>query len=150
MNGEPSGTSGCVVDASIVAKWYLRDEEFLPQADALLDNFLTGVEMLASPHFARYELANAVTRAVRLDRISGDDAASAVRDFAGLQIARELDSDSRLAAAASLAGQFGVSFYDALYLALAEELNLRLVTADRQFYERVAPGPIAVAYIDEL
>jgi predicted nucleic acid-binding protein len=67
-----------------------------------------------------------------------------------LRIARELDNDTRLAEATLLAGQFGVSFYDALYLALAAELEMRLVTADRQFHDRVVAGPVVVTYIGEL
>jgi predicted nucleic acid-binding protein len=150
LNVGPTATSGWVVDASVLVKWYLPDEQFLDQADALLAGYLRGQEALASPHFARYELASAVTRAARLGRISQDDALSALSDFAGLQIAQEHDGDARLAAATSWAVQLDVSCYDALYLALAEELGLRLVTADSRFQRRAALQTTAVSHIGDV
>jgi predicted nucleic acid-binding protein len=139
-----------VVDVSVVAKWYLRDEQLIDQAMALLETYRAGAEALICPHFARYELANAVARAARLGRISTEDAVAAVRDFTELGIADETDADDRLMAAASLADRFRVSLYDALYLALADESNVRLVTADRQLCDRTAGAAMAVTHLADL
>lgn len=110
----------------------------------------TGAEVLMSPHFARYELANAVTRAAKAGRISGDDASAAMTDFAELAIADEVDRDDRLSAAALLARRFRISFYDALYLALAQELDARLVTADRELCERTEEAAMTVTHLADL
>ena len=75
---------------------------------------------------------------------------AAVRAFAGLDIAWEADSDSRLLAAGSLARRFGISFYDALYVALGDELGMPLVTADRDLYEHIASGPLVVTFIEDI
>ena len=141
---------GWVVDASVVAKWYLRDEESVEQADRLLDRYLDGQEYLTTPHLTRYELANAVYRASRLGRIDEAAAQLAVTGFSQLGLTQPLDDDARLNASTRLARRFGVSFYDALYLALAEELGLRMITADAALYERVAPELPHVALIQDL
>ena len=138
MNAEPSAISDWVVDASVVAKWYLKDEEFVGQADRLLDRYLDGTTTLTTPHFTRYELANAVTRAARNGRVTTDEAGAALLDFSGLGLAQEADNDGLLASALRIATRFGVSFYDALYLALAEELQAGLITADVPLFSRVS------------
>ena len=53
-----------------------------------------------------------------------------------------------LVAAQSLAFQYGCAFYDGLYLALAERLNLRLITADRKFYDLVSVHPLVLWITD--
>lgn len=40
--------------------------------------------------------------------------------------------------------QYGCALYDALYLALAQRFRLRLITADRDFYQRVRSLPAVV------
>jgi predicted nucleic acid-binding protein len=45
-----------VVDASVAAKWYLRDETDVEQADLLLTRFTTGELVLVAPEQIRYEI----------------------------------------------------------------------------------------------
>jgi predicted nucleic acid-binding protein len=49
-------TEALVVDASVVAKWYLRDETDVEQADLLLTRFTTGELVLVAPEQIRYEI----------------------------------------------------------------------------------------------
>lgn len=116
----------------------MRDEEYVDQADGVLDRFLDGSDVVTAPCFIRYDLTNALLRAARDGRISRDTAERAVQRFAGLTIAQPSDPDERIAAAAQLAFGIGITFYDALYVALARELTLRVVTADVLLHERVA------------
>jgi predicted nucleic acid-binding protein len=139
-----------IVDASVFAKWYLADEQLIGQAMALLDMYRMGTEALVCPHYARYELASTVSRAARLGRISRDDALAAMSDFAELAIADRIDRDERVSRAVTLALQYGLSFYDALYLALAEELNARLVTADLDICDRTKESDISVMHLSAL
>jgi hypothetical protein len=45
-----------VVDASVAAKWYLRDETDVEHADLLLTRFTTGELVLVAPEQIRYEI----------------------------------------------------------------------------------------------
>lgn len=139
-----------IVDASVFSKWYLRDEQLADRAMVLLQRYQAGEEALLCPHFARYELASAVTKAANLGRISRDDSSAAMNDFTALGITVGFDSDERLSAAATLASQHGLSFYDALYLALAGEFNARLVTADNEVHSRTQEAMVEVVHLSDL
>jgi predicted nucleic acid-binding protein len=126
-----------VVDASVAAKWYLRDEEHTAPSLALLRSYQHGATALTAPHFIRYEVARSLLRAGLEARLSEEDARRQLEHFVGLGIHMEEDPDSRLFAAQALSRSLRVGFYDALYLALAEEAGFRFVTADGELYRRV-------------
>jgi predicted nucleic acid-binding protein len=62
----------------------------------------------------------------------------------------EVDPDSRLLAADALSRGLRIGFYDALYVALAEESGFRFVTADAQLHNRVHADLPYVAWIGDL
>jgi predicted nucleic acid-binding protein len=112
---------------------------------------LDGIERVTAPGFLRYELTNSLLRAVRNNRIDDDAAARALRRFAALNIAESHDPNERITAAFELAYGMGISFYDALYVALAEELSYSVVTADVVLRERVeAFLPSTVVAIEDV
>lgn len=139
-----------VVDASVAAKWYLRDESHTAPSVALLDSYQRGVTPLSAPHFIRYEIARSLLRAGREMRLTQEDARRQMEHFFGLGIHMDVDPDSRLMAADVLSRGLRISFYDALYVALAQELGCRFVTADVQLYDRVHADLPYVAWIGDL
>ena len=52
-----------------------------------------------------------------------------------------MSSDELIVSAYPLVYRYRCSFYDALYVALALDLNLPLITADRKLFERVRELP---------
>ena len=77
-----------VIDASVVLKWRLRDEEATDKADALLDDFLAGNMLLLAPTLLDYEIANALRMAVIRQRLNEQEAFTALRDFSRYTITR--------------------------------------------------------------
>ena len=77
-----------VIDVSVVLKWCLRDEEATPQADALREDSLAGDFVLLTPTLFDYEIANALRVAITRQRLSEQDAAVALADFAQYAIVR--------------------------------------------------------------
>ena len=73
-----------------------------------------------------------------------------MNDFTALGITVGFDGDERLSAAATLAWQHGLSFYDAVYLALAGEFNAPLVTADNEFHSRTREALVEVIHLSDL
>lgn len=126
-----------IVDASVATKWYLRDEKDTSKADAILHGHVEGTAPLLAPQIIRYEVTNSLLRAVRNNRIDQVYALRATRRFHALRIVEASDSEERLALAVELAYGMGISFYDAVYVALAEELGQQVVTANRVLYDRV-------------
>ena len=124
--------SAVVVDASVVLKWQLEDEEAVAQAIALRNDFLIhGRIDLAAPSLLVYEVTNGMLTATRQGRVS--------RDQAEEGLANLLASGVRLMAADpskifSLSLLWKISAYDGTYLATAEKLDSEVWTGDRAFY----------------
>lgn len=126
-----------IVDASVPLKWHLRDEQYVPQADALFRAFTLGEAELLAPSFIRYEVANALLVASKRGRIGLEVAQEQLQDFLALAIHQAVDEDNLVTSAMGLASSLDVTVYDALYLALADQPESALVTADRPFYDKV-------------
>jgi predicted nucleic acid-binding protein len=138
-----------VVDASVAVKWLLRDEAHLAEADHLLDLSDTGNIMLLAPQQLDVEVGSSLRKDVLSRRLSPDTGARLfdawLNSFrARLRFAANLPLLSR-AYSRSLA--LGVTLFDALYQALAEEVEAELVVAD----DRLLRSPAAaLSYVRSL
>ena len=75
----PQESKLVVVDASVVLKWQLDDEEYIPQATALRNDFyaLSVIKAIA-PHLLIYEVINGIVTATRRKRLDSDKALDAM------------------------------------------------------------------------
>lgn len=140
-----SDAEAAVVDASVAVKWHLTDEEDADKAADLLAQFVRGQIVLVAPDQIRYEVPSAIAAATlgRRPRLTPGQGRDAVEEFLALGV-RTIGDQELILAAYSLVHQYGCAFYDALYLALAQRLQLSLVTADRKLYQRVGYLPEVV------
>lgn len=114
-----------VVDASVIVKWYLTDEEAADRAASLYDHYYRGVIALSAPPLITYEVARAIHRGYRQRRISIDDATRSLADLADLN--QQLFHEPEIIAAAyRIAEEYRCNSYGACYLARAEFLGLPL------------------------
>lgn len=117
-----------VVDASVAVKWYLP-EIHSQQATTLLipDNTLWAPDLI----FA--EVGNVCWKRVQRQELDRMYASALVQDF--LSSPLRIESHSALLEPAwEIAVEQGRSVYDCLYLALANQIDVPLVTADLRFY----------------
>jgi predicted nucleic acid-binding protein len=131
-----------VVDASVAVKWHLEGEDDNEQATLLLTRFSQGSILLVAPEQIRFEVPSAITAATlgKQPRLSQEEGKAAIDEFLALGL-KTVGSDAVILAAYPLVQQYGCSFYDALYVALALDLALPLITADRKLYERIKELP---------
>lgn len=124
-----------VVDASVVLKWALPEPGRV-RAAALLDDYEAQRAHLLSPPTLMHEVASGLAKRFRQKHLNEQEAASA---FAFIRDRLPLTAGTgRLAETAfDFALQHHVSYWDALYLALAIEYRCDLVTADTRF-QRIA------------
>lgn len=117
-----------VLDASVAAKWFTRQEEAdREKALALRELHRTRRCRLVMPEFALLEILNAVRYSSRAEE---EDAVSALVSLRDLQLQMEpLDWDL-LRRAITIAWRYRVTLYDAAYVALAENLGFPFLTAD--------------------
>lgn len=128
-----------VVDASVATKWSLRDEPDVAHADRVLHDFEQGRTNLAAPRQIRYEVPSAIRNAVRTRRATPAEAKDMVTDFLTVRLFT-VETDDLIAAGLDQALRFGCSFYDGLYLALAETLDCPFVFADRRLRNGLGLG----------
>ncbi|MFZ2446610.1 MAG: type II toxin-antitoxin system VapC family toxin [Syntrophobacteraceae bacterium] len=118
-----------VVDASVILKWVLGDEREPDQNKAmdLLDAWVGGRADLLAPSLWEYEVGNF------LGRRFPDQAFEKMALIVNLKFSSISLTESMHRLCFDWMARHGVTFYDACYLALAEETKSILVTADAKF-----------------
>lgn len=131
-----------VVDACVAAKWYLLDETDVDRALLLLDSFDRGQTRLAAPDSIRLEVASSITAATRgrEPRLTQAEGRAAIAAFLvlGLETAA---TETLIAAAYDLVLRYDCAIYDAIYLALAQQIDLPFITADYKLYRKIRDLP---------
>ena len=138
-----------VVDASIVVKWLITEEDS-PVALAALKSWRTEGTRLSAPYFMLAEVTNVLHRHVRGGDLSLDVAFGLLDRLLTLEIQlHETDHlHHRALELASLINQGAA--YDSHYLALAETLDCDLWTADRRLQRTAGPLTPNVHWLGEL
>jgi len=126
-----------VVDASVILKWYLPDEEFGEKALIVLRKHVSEEIELLAPTILRYEVLNALVVAERMGRIEKEVTEKSVNAFLKLGIGF-LDPFGDYANVLSVARSFNRSVYDAAYLSLAMKNKTDFVTGDKRLYNAVS------------
>lgn len=125
-----------VVDASVALKWQFRDEDETEQAVAMLQDYEAGKIGFVVPWLFYFEIANAVHIAVLRKRIAEEDGNQVIRDILDIPLTATV-SIELVADSYKLARKNNISFYDAVYLSLAEDKQALLYTGDRKFFNAV-------------
>lgn len=128
-----------VVDASVLVEYLAGGEH----AEVARRRILNAGEELWAPHLVDAEVGHVLRRAVMVEELSAAGARDALDDLADMPLKR-----------ASHVGLLGrawalrsnMTFYDALYVALAERLDMAIVTLDA----RLATAPGIRAPVDVL
>lgn len=125
-----------VVDASIVGRWYLANPPFVDEALQIRDAYQVGRIALLAPANFRYEVCGAIHSAVATRQLRAEQVRSRLEAFLNLPIVL-IESSDLILNAHRLSIRYSTSFYDSLYLALAEQLQVPFVHADRRLRESV-------------
>lgn len=125
-----------VVDSSIILKWIIsHKEDWLDQADLLLKNFKEGKINLAAPVLAKYEVANAI----RFKSYSNSEKIDFMKHFLRIPLKYYQISSTQSVRAMVLANDCQITYYDAVFMELAQRLKAVLVTANPK-HQRDFPG----------
>lgn len=138
-----------ILDASVAAKWFLLDEDLVPEAKAVRTSMLQQRVGMIAPPILWTELAHAVIRAVRRDRLQHDEAralADEMEDVRALVQAVEVDLHDTIRTALLV----GVGAYDAQYLALGARTASTVITADRSMWERGRASGYEVTWLGDM
>jgi predicted nucleic acid-binding protein len=114
-----------VVDASVAVKWILPEEH----SDAARE-LLAGEHELIAPPLISTEIAHVLLKSVRRKELTRARAANALAQIE--RWLQTLEFEGAWGRLFSLAERCQISAYDANYVALALELDVRLITADQR------------------
>lgn len=139
---------GCVLDAS-VALGLVLGEPWGARAEHIMDSLAAGSSRLVAPQLFDVECVSGLVKAVRRGRLEAETCAAALISTLQLPVER-LQSPASVFEALELALRYGISAYDAVYVALAAEEELPLVTADARLVRALAGSPHAVLHLDDV
>ena len=123
-----------IVDASVAFKWLVEESD---SEEAI--SWISADVSLAAPTLVLAEVGNALTKRIRRGELSADGASER---FARLpNLLSLLDDAPFMARAFDLSIMLRHAFYDCLYLAAAEALDDRLLTANTVFADKLAGHP---------
>jgi len=126
--------TGLVVDASVAAKWVVNEP------DSAVARRLFAEDTILAPDLLWAELGSMLWRRQRIGELSAPDAREMLSDLRTLPV-RTYALFPLLPLALEIAMAISLSIYDCVYLALADQQDCRLVTADRRFRSALAFGP---------
>ncbi len=134
--------AGYVVDASVLVKWFLHDKE--PDRDralALRDLHVSGQSIIYIPRLALLEVLNAIRFSPKANEEAGETALETLQD---LHLETKAADANLLRKANAIAWAYKITIYDALYVALAEQVGYPLITADEVMLKKLKGHSIVV------
>jgi predicted nucleic acid-binding protein len=118
-----------VVDASVVAKWYIPEQDHELARD-LRDDYVNGTHDLSAPALLPFEVINALKYSGQYDQDQLREAASTLPEYG---ISRH--SFSELGPVTAVSDEADIPIYDAAYVAIAESLDSKVYTADSRLLD---------------
>lgn len=142
--GRPAASArpALVVDASVAAKWLLKDEADTAAADRLLDQHDDEQLVLVAPQQIEVEVTATIRKAALAGRITRAQADTLAEEWIERLCPRLhlLGNGLFLRLALRRSFDLGVTLFDALYITLAEHLAADLVVADERLLASAAGG----------
>lgn len=123
-----------IIDASVAYKWFAKNEEDSDLALSILQKHINGQEKIVVPDLILYELANAWVTKIA---ISNARVKTNLKDLHDASLEIESLTFDLISKAAAFAQKYRLSVYDAIYAVLAKEKGYKLITADKNFTEKI-------------
>ncbi|MGH7929054.1 MAG: type II toxin-antitoxin system VapC family toxin [Candidatus Binatia bacterium] len=134
--------AGYVVDASVLMKWFLVQQEAdRDRALALRDLHISGRSKIHIPRLAFLEVLNAVRFSPKADE---EDGATALETLQDLNLETNAADADLLRKANAIAWAYKITIYGGVYVALAEQLGHPLITADEIMVKKLKGHSIVV------
>lgn len=121
-----------VVDASVVAKWYIPERDY-ERARDLRDDYLNGSHDLYAPSLLPFEVVNALKFSGEYEDERLVEAAESLSEY-GISLVPYRDAGP----VARTSVDLDITIYDASYLALADSNGWPVYTADSKLLDRIA------------
>jgi predicted nucleic acid-binding protein len=119
-----------VVDASVVLKWFLDEDEQTKELQKLWDGFYSGELELHVPSLFFYEMGSVLSQKIF------KDASMLMSHLRLMHFQEHFLTSTQSSLALDLVGsESKLSFYDASYHALALQMGIPFLTADQKYFK---------------
>jgi predicted nucleic acid-binding protein len=132
-----------------VAKWVLPVEPYQENALKLRNDHVAKRAELLAPTLLAIEVTNVLWKAVKLKRLSQEDALEALKTLGNIQISLYETDWAEASQILNIAFKLDCAVYDATYLFLANKVKAQFVTAENTLYEK-AKGHFKVLHAKDL
>jgi len=122
-----------VVDASVVARWFVKEEDYEKALEVRRD-YERGLIDIIAPQLLIYEVTNALRYCPELEM---KDIVDSAISLIHMQLDLRTMDEELVKRTVDAAYTYKASVYDSCYYALAKILKIKLLTADRKLYEKV-------------
>lgn len=134
--------AGYVVDASILVKWFLHQRDAdRDRALALRELHISGRSTLFIPQLALLEVLNVVRFSPKAKEEDAELALEALQD---LHLETKPLEPDLLRKANAIAWAYKITIYDALYVALAEQVGYPFITSDETMIRKLTGHSIVL------
>ena len=142
----PAYHAGYVVDASVGVKWFVREREADREvALALRQRHIEGATRMIVPELFLLEVPNAIKTG---RKSTEEELAEVLTTLADLDIQVEQHTHRVLRKTNAVAWAYKLTWYDAVYVALAETLGFPCVTADEALLRKMKGHSIVLRLKD--
>ncbi len=121
-----------VLDASVITKWYTKEKD-AEIAIKYRDMHVGGKLTIVEPSLLIYEVTNALNYNPNFNEA---DVKASIESLMDLHLKIIDPSKEVIGKIVTLARNYGTSIYDSSYLALANMLDVNMITADDKFWEK--------------
>jgi predicted nucleic acid-binding protein len=126
-----------VVDASVVARWYVNNPPLVPPARRVQADSDGGSISLLAPENLVYEVAGVIHQAVFARRLNAQRGREQLERFLATDITL-VETNDLVVPAWELSVRYGCSYYDAIYLEIARRQDCPFVHADGRLHRALA------------
>jgi len=123
-----------ILDASVVLKWFIEETDTV-NANKIRMEFFSGKRNIIVPDLLLYEVSNALRYH---PQFTTEEIIESIGTLFDMEIEIITPTRSLLEKAIEIAHSQEVTCYDAVYLALALELDEEFITADEKFLKKLS------------
>ena len=127
-----------IIDTSVAVKWFY-DEAETSRALRIFEGIMGHTIRATVPDLLFYEFANVLKTKGKADRIQTDGTLAILHELPWTVIE---PNQHFMSHALQVAEQYGISVYDASYVALAFEWEVPLITSDERLAQKVGAPTI--------
>jgi len=122
-----------VLDASVIMKWFLP-EKLSSKAIEFRQQHLSGKITLSAPCLLPFEIINALATKSQIEK---KVVLQAAKVFYFTKIKEHSLNESLANTTVLMVKKYGLSAYDASYVALAKKLSCKFITADKKLFNKI-------------